>query len=285
MRKTKFLFSLSLIYLLIFPLIIYAADETLTITTYYPSPYGSYNNLTVANTLGVGTTSPSAKLTAVAGSDTWSGDFLGLSTSNKVRLGTYGGVATVAANNNAGDAWANLLINPGGGNVGIGTAAPAYILDVNGPLQYRANGIPVVMSNVYAAYFEYVAGGSAWGVTKWASSKRFKENITGLEIDSSKIYDLNLVSFNWKPDRGGQRDFGIIAEEAAKILPLLVAYDKEGKPFSVRYDLLSVLLLNELKKIKADQQTLIEALKKQQKEIEGLRQEIQKLKRKHDRNG
>jgi hypothetical protein len=44
------------------PAIIFAADETLTITTYYPSPYGSYNNLTVANRLGVGTASPNYKL-------------------------------------------------------------------------------------------------------------------------------------------------------------------------------------------------------------------------------
>ncbi len=59
MQKAKFLFSLPLICLLVFPLIIYAADETLTITTHYPpSPYGSYNNLTAANSLGVGTTSP-----------------------------------------------------------------------------------------------------------------------------------------------------------------------------------------------------------------------------------
>ena len=74
----------------------------------------------------------SGTLTAVAGSDTWSGDFLGVPTSNKVRLGTYGSTAAIGANNNAGTAWANLAINPGGGNVGIGTSTPTEKLEVVG---------------------------------------------------------------------------------------------------------------------------------------------------------
>lgn len=57
-----------------------AAEETLTITTYYPSPYGSYNDLYVANKLGIGTTSPVAKLdisggTFHAGSGTGSASY------------------------------------------------------------------------------------------------------------------------------------------------------------------------------------------------------------------
>ena len=96
--------------------------------------------------VGIGTTAPTAKLDVVAGTDTWAADFFGLSTSDKVRIGTVGGVATIGANNNAGSAWADLSINPGGntlfattsGNVGIGTTAPTQKLDVAGTGKFNA---------------------------------------------------------------------------------------------------------------------------------------------------
>lgn len=75
-------------------------------------------------------------------------------------------------------------------------------------------------------------------------------------MDLSKIYDLNPVSFNWESERGGDRDFGLIAEEVAEIEPLLVANDDEGKPFLVKYEMLSVLLLNELKELKTQNEAL-----------------------------
>jgi len=60
MDKRIIFFTLTLALTLTFPL--FAEDETFTITTYYPSPYGSYNELYVYSKLGVGTTSPSEKL-------------------------------------------------------------------------------------------------------------------------------------------------------------------------------------------------------------------------------
>ncbi len=88
--------------------------------------------ITSGGNVGIGITSPGAKLAVVAGADTWAGSFFGLDTSNQVRLGTYGGVATIGANNSTGSAWANLALNPGGGNVGIGTTTPSAKLDVYG---------------------------------------------------------------------------------------------------------------------------------------------------------
>lgn len=135
------------------------------------------------------------------------------------------------------------------------------------PVQFNVSGHSVRLTNAFTGaskYLEYYVDGAAYGVTMWASSKRFKENITDLELDSTKIYDLKPVSFNWKPERGGKKDFGMIAEEVEKIFPSLVSYDAEGKPFIVRYELLSVLLLNELKKKSAE----IDDLKRQNKNFE-----------------
>lgn len=164
---------------------------------------------------------------------------------------------------------------PTGGTVGIYGSAGAANFDVTGSLKYRAGSTSVRMSNVYPTYYEFVENdSSSWGVTKWASSKRFKENIIDLEIDSSKIYDLNPVSFNWKPERGGHRDFGLIAEETAEILPELVAYGEDGKPFSVRYELVSILLLDELKKKNNEIKVLNETVGQLKIRIEKLEQKI-----------
>ena len=116
-------------------------SESVTLSTYYPAPSGVYTNMiTTGNTflardaagnVGIGTTSPAAKLAVVGGADTWAANFYGLPTSNQVRIGTIGGVATIGAQDNAGLLWADLSLNPGG-NVGIGTPTPGSRLEVNG---------------------------------------------------------------------------------------------------------------------------------------------------------
>ena len=90
-----------------------------------------------------------------------------------------------------------------------------------------------------------------------ASSKRFKENIEEMELDASKIHDLNPVSFDWKDKDKNEkrRDFGLIAEEVEEVIPDLVVHDEEG-PFSVRYNLLAVLLLKEVQELKKKVQEL-----------------------------
>jgi hypothetical protein len=83
------------------------------------------------------------------------------------------------------------------------------------------------------------------------SSQRFKENIVPIELETSKIWDLRPVSFDWKADHlRGRREFGLIAEEVAELLPELVPVDEEGRPYSVNYDRLVVLLIAETKKLK-----------------------------------
>ena len=86
-----------------------------------------------------------------------------------------------------------------------------------------------------------------------SSSLRYKEDIKPLEIDSSKIYELTPKSFKFieghKTSLPGE--FGYIAEEVEKILPELVLYDKENRPDALMYELLTVLLLEEVKKLRS----------------------------------
>ena len=82
------------------------------------------------------------------------------------------------------------------------------------------------------------------------SSRRFKDEIKQMEQASEVIYSLKPVSFRYKPEIEPARPlgFGLIAEEVEKINSDLVARDKEGKPYSVRYDAVNAMLLNEFLK-------------------------------------
>jgi hypothetical protein len=170
---------------------------------------------------------------------------------------------------NVGGPWSERLRIDSSGNVGIGTANPQAKLHVTGNIKYKAGTHSVQMTNT-PGYLEYIIDGNPYGVTIWASSKRFKEDIKDLEISSEKIHALNPVSFKWIEERGGKEDFGLIAEEVAETIPALAAYDAEGKPFSVRYELLSVLLLKELKTQQTTNTKLMNHLSKLEKRIEAL---------------
>ena len=82
------------------------------------------------------------------------------------------------------------------------------------------------------------------------SSARFKDDIKPMERASEAILALKPVRFRYKkeidPDRIAQ--FGLVAEEVEKVNPDLVVRDKEGKPYTVRYDAVNAMLLNEFLK-------------------------------------
>jgi carbonic anhydrase/acetyltransferase-like protein (isoleucine patch superfamily) len=98
------------------------------------------------------------------------------------------------------------------------------------------------------------------------SSKRFKKNICSISIDDEllkKILSLNPILFSSIHEKNDQnRKIGLIAEEVAKVFPELVMYDSENQPFSIRYDLLSVLAIAALKKIHTVSETLVDRVAK-----------------------
>jgi len=81
-----------------------------------------------------------------------------------------------------------------------------------------------------------------------ASSKQFKDNIVDMEAASDDLMDLRPVSFTYKDKKNGNLHYGLIAEEVKKIYPELVACDKAGNSYAVRYHELPAMLLNELQK-------------------------------------
>jgi hypothetical protein len=97
-----------------------------------------------------------------------------------------------------------------------------------------------------------------------ASSKRFKEDIKPMDNASKELYALKPVTFRYKKeiDPAGAGQFGLLAEDVEKANPDLVVRDKEGKPYSVRYDQVNAMLLNEFLK---EHNAFLEEQKKVQK--------------------
>jgi hypothetical protein len=124
----------------------------------------------------------------------------------------------------------------------------------------------------------YVSSDGKLGTS--ASSRRFKEQIADMGDSSSGLFQLRPVTFFYKPqydDGSHALQYGLIAEEVAKVYPEMVVYDKDGQPYTVKYQLLAPMLLNELQKqhtVVAAQQDVI---KTQQQQIEQMQQRLSRL--------
>jgi septal ring factor EnvC (AmiA/AmiB activator) len=82
------------------------------------------------------------------------------------------------------------------------------------------------------------------------SSERFKDDIHDMGIASGALFDLQPVTYHYKPeiDPRGIPQFGLVAEVVEKVAPSLVVHDLDGKPYSVRYEQVNAMLLNEFLK-------------------------------------
>src|SRR5438874_2881913 len=99
------------------------------------------------------------------------------------------------------------------------------------------------------------------------SSRRFKSDIKPMNKTSEGLYALQPVTFRYKKEiePAGIAQFGLLAEDVEKVNPGLVVRDKEGKPYSVRYDQVNAMLLNEFLKEHRKVQELEATLAQQQK--------------------
>jgi hypothetical protein len=130
------------------------------------------------------------------------------------------------------------------------------------------NGQPVSGTAVFV--------GSGGQLGTQPSSKRFKKDIQSMSKASEALYSLKPVTFRYKSkiDPAGRSQFGLVAEEVEKVNPDLVICDKEGKPYSVRYDQVNAMLLNEFlkehRKVEQQRKDFEAAIARQQKQIEAL---------------
>ena len=137
-----------------------------------------------------------------------------------------------------------------------GTQSATFIAGIRGITTGTADAIAVVIDS----------NGQLGTVS---SSKRFKKEIKPMDQTSQAILDLQPVTFQYKSDSKGTPQFGLIAEEVAKVDPNLVVRDAQGEIYTVRYDAVNAMLLNEFLKehrLVQEQQTEIKALAAQLKE-------------------
>src|SRR5207249_10971442 len=104
------------------------------------------------------------------------------------------------------------------------------------------------------------------------SSARFKDAIKPMDKASEAILALKPVTFRYKHelDPVGIPQFGLVAEEVEKVNPDLVARDDNGKPYTVRYEAVNAMLLNEFLK----EHRKVEQLERQ---IDALTASLQKV--------
>jgi len=100
----------------------------------------------------------------------------------------------------------------------------------------------------------------------------YKESIKSMGTASESLFSLKPVSFRYKKeiDPTGTSQLGLVAEDVEKVNPDLVVRDKEGKPYSVRYDQVDAMLLNEFLKAHRKLEEQGAMIARQQKQIDAL---------------
>lgn len=164
----------------------------------------------------------------------------------------------------------------GSGNIAIGVSAGSALVSGSGNIYIgnvgggagENNTIRVgTLGTQTAAYMQGVFGAAVAGgglavevdavgkLGTVVSSAVFKDDIQDMGDASDAIMQLRPVTFVYKWDESNTQ-YGLIAEEVAQVFPNLVVNDLEGKAFSVRYQILPVLLLNQIQKQQASIQAL-----------------------------
>jgi Chaperone of endosialidase len=153
-----------------------------------------------------------------------------------IALGFAAGTSTTGSNNivigNTGVAGESNTIRIGGDVFGFGPQTATFIAGISGT---AVVGDAVV-----------VDGNGQLGTV--ASSARFKKKIKPMDKTSEAILALKPVSFQYRSDSKGTPQFGLIAEEVAKVNSDLVVRNRNGEIYSVRYEAVNAMLLNEFLK-------------------------------------
>jgi hypothetical protein len=186
---------------------------------------------------------------------------------------------TMGAGNTAIGSNALHFNTTGSGNIGLGNNAGANVTTASDVTCIGSVGANVDNSCFIARIFGATSSGgiavfinSDGRLGTTTSSWRFKEQITPMARASEALFSLKPVTFRYKKeiDPASTSQFGLVAEQVEKVNPDLIVRDKEGKPYSVRYDQVNAMLLNEFLK----EHRKVEQMEKQ---IEALTAGLQKV--------
>jgi hypothetical protein len=181
-----------------------------------------------------------------------------------IALGTYAGSNLTSGDN-------NIDI----GNPGVAGESNAIRIGTDGT--HNATFIAGISGSPIAGAAVVVNGNGRLGVA--TSSARFKDEIKPMDQASEAILALKPVSFHYKKeiDPEALPQFGLVAEDVEKVNPDLVIHDADGKVYTVRYEAVNAMLLNEFLKEHRKVEELEANAARQQKQIEALTAGLQKV--------
>jgi hypothetical protein len=139
-----------------------------------------------------------------------------------------------------------------------------FIGHIRGVTTANTDAIPVVID-------------SAGQLGTMSSSRRFKTDIKPMDNVSEAVLALKPVKFHYKSDKTNTPQFGLIAEEVAELNPDLVVRDKDGEVYTVRYEQVNAMLLNEFLKEHRKVEKLEASIARQQDQIDALTASLQKV--------
>jgi len=187
--------------------------------------------------------------------------------SNNVAVGLSAGVNLTTGSNNI-VIGANVLGKNGEANkirIGKqGTQNGTFIAGIYNISEPPANGIKPI----------YINSNGQLGTAPPSSAARFKEAIKPMAKTSESILALKPITFRYKNDEEGTPQFGLIAEQVAKVNPDLVVRDQDGKVYTVRFD---AMLLNEFLKEHQKVEEQGATIAQMKKQIETLTATVQKV--------
>jgi hypothetical protein len=152
-----------------------------------------------------------------------------------VALGNSAGLLRTTGNFNIDIGNPGLAGESGTIRIGNNLQTRIFITGIRGVTTGNANAIPVLIDSLGQL-------GTA------SSSHRFKKEIHPMDEASEAILALKPVTFHYKSDKKSTPQFGLIAEEVAQVNPDLVVRDDNREIYTVRYDAVNAMLLNEFLK-------------------------------------
>jgi Chaperone of endosialidase len=178
----------------------------------------------------------------------------------------------------------------GNNNIAVGFGAGFNVIMAHDTICIGASGADVPNSCFISQIFGItppindavpVVIDSAGQLGTVSSSRRFKKEIKPMDQTSEAVLALKPVTFHYKSDKTNRPEFGLIAEEVAAVNPDLVVRDSNGEIYTVRYDAVNAMLLNEflkehrkVEKLEATVATLAATVKEQAVQIQKVSAEV-----------